>query len=238
MTRHPWERARFAWVVALLERHAPCGRLLDVGAGDGFVARALHRRGRGVVAVDAGFDAAEMAALIGNGVEALTSLPAGRGFSAALLLDVLEHVDDDLTLLREAASCVDDGGVVIVTVPAWPSLFSAHDRALGHRRRYTPTAFDQLLRTAELSVIEGGGLFHALRLVRAVQVQVERWAGADRALPPLGDVAHFRAPALIATTITAALRAEQHLSRAVARRRSLRDGLPGLSCFAVARVQR
>jgi SAM-dependent methyltransferase len=225
------------WVRELLARHAPSGRLLDVGAGDGFVARSLHERGRDIVAVDAAFDTTDVAALVSDGIKAQKALPFEQGFSAVLLLDVLEHVDDDLALLREAAACIDDGGVVIVTVPAWPSLFSAHDRALGHRRRYTPTELEQLLRAAELSVVEGGGLFHALRLVRAVQVQVERWSGADLR-PPLSDVARFQAPALVAETIAAALRVEQHLSRAVAQRRSIRHGLPGLSCFAVARVQR
>lgn len=226
-----------AWVVELLACHAPVGRLLDVGAGDAFVARALHGRGRDVVAVDAAFTTSDVTALVHDGIQAHTSLPPERGFAAALLLDVLEHVDDDLALLRDTAACVDDGGVVIVTVPAGPSLYSSHDRALGHRRRYTPAGLEQLLNDAQLSVVEGGGLFHALRLIRAAHTRVERWTRAD-VRAPLGDVAQFRAPAVVAEAMVAALRAEQHLSRAAARRRPLRRGLPGLSCFSVARVIR
>jgi SAM-dependent methyltransferase len=235
--RHPWERARLAFVIDLLRRHAPDGPVLDVGAGDGFVARALHDTGRHVVAVDDAFAADDIAGLAAAGVAAQTTLPTVAAFRVALLLDVIEHVDDDVALLRAAADSVDEGGVIVVTVPAWPALFSSHDRALAHRRRYTPPALADALHRAGLEVVEGGGLFHTLLLPRAVSVWLERRGPRVMTTAP-PPIASFPGPPVVADLVVAALRAEQHLSRIVARRRPLPRGLPGLSCYAVAKVHR
>lgn len=63
--------------------------------------------------------------------------PAGSEVDLALLMDVLEHTPDDRAVLRETASHVAPGGHVFITVPAGEWLFSAHDRFLGHYRRYS-----------------------------------------------------------------------------------------------------
>ena len=54
-----------------------------------------------------------------------------------LLLDVIEHVDDDVATLGAARTGVGEGGLLVVTVPAYQWLWSGHDEVLGHRRRYT-----------------------------------------------------------------------------------------------------
>lgn len=235
--RHPWERARLAFVETLLRHHAPDGPVVDIGAGDGFIAHALHRAGRSVIAVDDAFSDDDIARLGAAGIDARTTLPQGLGFRVALLLDVIEHVDDDIGLLRAAAAGVDDGGVVVVTVPAWPALFSSHDRALHHRRRYTPTSLAEALRRSGLDVVEGGGLFHSLLLPRAFSVWRER-RRPTTTTTDLGRIGSFPGPAPIGDVVVAALRAEQRLSRVVARHRPLPRGLPGLSCYAVAKVHR
>jgi fermentation-respiration switch protein FrsA (DUF1100 family) len=73
-----------------------------------------------------------------------------RGWAeVVLLLDVIEHVDDDLAALRAARAGVGEGGLLVVTVPAYQWLWSGHDEVLGHRRRYT---------AAQLcAVVEGAG---------------------------------------------------------------------------------
>lgn len=58
-------------------------------------------------------------------------------FSTITCLDVLEHLDDDLSALKEAYRVCAPGGHMILTVPAFHFLWSPHDEALHHRRRYT-----------------------------------------------------------------------------------------------------
>ena len=58
-------------------------------------------------------------------------------FDFAVCLDVIEHLDDDLQTLRELRRVVRPGGRLLVTVPAYPSLWSSHDVVNHHRRRYT-----------------------------------------------------------------------------------------------------
>lgn len=62
-------------------------------------------------------------------------------FDAVLALDVLEHLDDETAGLREAARLVKPGGLLLVTVPALPSLWGTQDIVSSHRRRYTRSTF-------------------------------------------------------------------------------------------------
>ncbi len=62
------------------------------------------------------------------------------------LMDVLEHVDDDAGAMREMIRLVRPGGLLVVTVPALPWLWSDWDVAMHHRRRYTRC---ELLRTLQ-----------------------------------------------------------------------------------------
>jgi SAM-dependent methyltransferase len=57
--------------------------------------------------------------------------------SAVVLLDVLEHMADPVKVLRHAAHVLRPGGGLVLTVPAYPFLYSDWDKSLGHYRRYT-----------------------------------------------------------------------------------------------------
>ncbi|MBN2125969.1 MAG: class I SAM-dependent methyltransferase [Deltaproteobacteria bacterium] len=58
-------------------------------------------------------------------------------FSVVTCLDVLEHLEDDRSLLREMARVCRPGGYILITVPAFRLLWSSHDEALHHKRRYS-----------------------------------------------------------------------------------------------------
>lgn len=60
-------------------------------------------------------------------------------------MDVLEHFEDDLSVLRSASSALAPGGLLVVTVPAMPSLWSDYDVRCGHCRRYTRRSLLDLL---------------------------------------------------------------------------------------------
>jgi dolichyl-phosphate beta-glucosyltransferase len=251
--RHPWEIARASFLVSLLTEGvrlgsfvaaasgavrsfhaaacAPAARLrvLDVGSGDGYLARALLARADVEVhCVDSHFSQEDISRLQSvQGLTASTTMPEGL-FDALLLLDVLEHVDDDEAFLADALSRLRKGGLVLVSVPAWPLLFSAHDARLQHRRRYTPEACRALLATGGVDILYSGGFFHSLLFPRAVEVMAER---LGRPLPPR-SVASWNQGDLITESLLALLRFEQRGSYLLARR-----GLqvPGLSFFAFGR---
>jgi SAM-dependent methyltransferase len=105
-----------------------------------------------VVGVDLSLTALEFARqrnmklLTSGDVEAL---PFASGtFDAVLSCDVLEHVEHDLTALCEMYRVTKRGGILVVTAPALPSLWSDHDEALGHLRRYTKEGLQKKLAEA------------------------------------------------------------------------------------------
>jgi SAM-dependent methyltransferase len=175
--RHWWFRAKRRMVFALLERWGNGGgRALDVGCGTGITLLELPPRFRAL-----GLDpAAEAVALcrerglsdLVRGSATEIPLPGGAA-DVVLALDIVEHVEDDVAALREIARVLSPSGIAVLTVPAFPFLWSAHDEALHHKRRYTRRVFEQRLSQAGLAV-RVGGFSHAtifplaavLRLVR------------------------------------------------------------------------
>lgn len=71
---------------------------------------------------------------------------------AVLLLDVMEHMEDPIELLKNAAETLTEDGGIIITVPAYPMLYSDWDRKLGHFCRYTKSKFRQNAEQAGLKV--------------------------------------------------------------------------------------
>lgn len=65
-----------------------------------------------------------------------------------LIMDVLEHVDDDTGLLRQYTSSIPHGSQVLITVPAFEFLWSGHDVFLEHRRRYTRLRIEEVVSKA------------------------------------------------------------------------------------------
>ena len=76
---------------------------------------------------------------------------ADASFDVVLALDVLEHLDDDSKGLREAVRLVKPKGLLLLTVPALPSLWGGQDVVSEHRRRYTKRSFVRLFKNAGLS---------------------------------------------------------------------------------------
>jgi SAM-dependent methyltransferase len=69
-----------------------------------------------------------------------------------MLLDVLEHLPDPILALQFAAESLTDDGKIILTVPAWPSLYGDWDKRLGHYRRYSATVLRQHIQAAGLKL--------------------------------------------------------------------------------------
>jgi SAM-dependent methyltransferase len=129
----------------ILERLSPnrqgLDRILDIGCGTGIVLKLLEGFGTSY-GMELSPDAIQFLRNRGLNLvvrsDADQSIPfKDNAFSAITCLDVLEHLDNDLTLLKEMGRVCKPGGHVIVTVPAFKILWSPHDVALHHKRRYT-----------------------------------------------------------------------------------------------------
>jgi SAM-dependent methyltransferase len=150
--RHPWWTARARLALAVLQANGvnPPASVLDVGCGWGVNLQGLEDGGYQATGLDISRQILELIDMPGRRlIEADLNQPppaARELFSGALLLDVIEHLDDDRGTLRRIASLVQLGGALVVSVPALPELFSEFDRVQGHRRRYVPgtlhAAFD------------------------------------------------------------------------------------------------
>src|SRR5262245_34291314 len=164
--RHPWERVRAGFFIRALRQARAAGTLLDCGAGDAWFAHTLAREApeiRRIECWDVGYTDA-LIAMLSPGcdprVRFSAQRPPGR-YDVVTLLDLVEHVEDDQEFLREiAAEAVHPQSIVLVSVPAVPALFGAHDSALGHFRRYSWSGFTSLLERSGFSIERRGGLFH------------------------------------------------------------------------------
>ena len=163
VTQHPWWHARARLAVRLLRAHGvPDGAaVLDAGCGWGVSFAALASNGYTVHGLDVSRRALER--LDGPGrvlIEADLTLPpparARGAYDAALALDVIEHVDADRAVVESLADVVKPGGIVILSVPALPGLYSDFDVVQGHRRRYTP---DSLSEVFDGTALQLGRLF-------------------------------------------------------------------------------
>lgn len=155
-----------------------------------------------------------------------TDLPfAEATFDAVLALDVLEHIPDHAAAAREMARVLRPGGVAVVTVPAYQFLWSGHDIALHHQRRYVRRQLRELLATSGLELewetYTVSSLFPVAWLVR-----VGKRLATPRGAAPMADTQPTRP--WLNRLLTRILLAEG--------RWTLRHRLPfGLTVLAVAR---
>jgi len=168
MERHPWELARAACILGLIEQR-DFEAVADIGAGDLYFAReVLRRHPERMIAVDTGYErAAEI-----DGILLLNHLSevADGSLDLAFLMDVLEHEQDDRGFLGEAFRKLKPGGRLVITVPAFEFLFSAHDVFLGHFRRYRRRQLHDLQRGLDAELVQSFYFFASLFLLRCLQV--------------------------------------------------------------------
>jgi SAM-dependent methyltransferase len=232
--RHPWETARARFFRSLIARHMRIDgrrRVLDVGAGDGWFASELGRAAAdaAIVCWDVNYRSADIDVDLPVGVERTATEPEGT-FDLVLLLDVLEHIEDDAAFLdRSILSHVAGDGVVIISVPAYQALFSSHDDALAHHRRYSPRRLRALLEP-RFEIVARGGLFATLLPARAVSVAREHVAGArDGGTQGIG---HWDRGTVVTRAVAAALALDAGAGRWLSYHGA---PTPGLSTWAVCR---
>lgn len=152
--RHWWYRERRHLLAREIRDLTP-GDALDVGAAGGGNTRVLRGMGWRAAALEYGSE--------GAGVCAERGIPVLRGDAARLpvapesldlvvAFDVLEHIPDHKATASRVFDVLRPGGTFLVAVPADPRLWSAHDEAVGHVRRYTREELGDLLSGAGFSL--------------------------------------------------------------------------------------
>jgi SAM-dependent methyltransferase len=139
---HWWYRGRRRIISSVVRRLElpPGAEILDAGCGSGRNMVDLARYGpvTGLEIADASITWARNRGIgeIVKGSITEAPFPDDR-FDFAVCLDVLEHIDEELAALRELRRILRPGGRLLVTVPAYQSLWSEHDVINHHKRRYT-----------------------------------------------------------------------------------------------------
>lgn len=150
-----WFGARQRLLSHLLATHVrsvrPPVTILDVGCGTGANLPVLAQFGL-VRGIEPDLAAAMVARERGWPVLP-HALADHRGvYSVVVALDVLEHIADDGRALAQMRALLVPGGLAVISVPAYPSLWSHHDEALGHHRRYTERMLRERLEMVGFSV--------------------------------------------------------------------------------------
>jgi SAM-dependent methyltransferase len=147
---HWYYRAKSAALLRGL-RSRPPREVLDIGAGSGFFSRVLlaNTDTARATCVDIGYDGDRDEMHAGKRLAFRRAIDRSDA-DLVLLMDVLEHVDDEVALLRPYVDAVAPGTRFVVTVPAFRFLWSGHDVFLEHRRRYTLASLLAAVRPAGL----------------------------------------------------------------------------------------
>lgn len=176
--RYWWFVSRQSLIKRAIQRFCPKPkRILDVGSGTGAVYERLNSIGELVVGVDVSDLALEFSAQRGNTLLVCGDAAAlpfqSETFDAAVALDCLEHVEDDAKALQDIFAALAPGGSAFINVPAYAWLWSQHDVALMHHRRYTMREAKQKLKAAGFEIVHSSYsiffLFPIVLLFRAVE---------------------------------------------------------------------
>ena len=175
------------WIYSLVEPHLG-KEVLEVGAGHGDLTELLQT-GRTVTATDLStscVDKLRTRFAQHSNVDVrqvdIESTADGRMYDSVILINVLEHIDDDQRALEELRAVLRPGGRVCVFVPAFDGLYSTFDQRIGHRRRYRRSQLVELFDSAGLSIVDAyyvnavGALAWWLLARQLGQVPTQTWS--------------------------------------------------------------
>jgi len=244
--RHPWELARRRVVAdkvrSVARRHHFARRnqahIVDLGCGDAYLVEFLARTFPhfNFVGVDINFSDDDLTTLRQTRAnqknlsvhktldDARNSIP--DTVSLVTLLDVVEHIENDKEFLRELRqdSVISSDTIFFITVPAFQTLFCAHDTFLEHYRRYDKASLSLMLHDAGFQVLQQGYFFLSLIIPRYLQVRRER--KQPRSGESFG-VSQWRHGVLVTSAVKYMLLLDYLLLRHL--------NLAGLSCYAICK---
>lgn len=189
--RHPWELARLEVVSTLIRSQGKVDkpyRILDIGCGDTFVVSQLQKKmpQSQFYAIDTAFTSTMMDEFQQEGIALYQNIndlePELEAADMVLLMDVIEHIEDDSAFLQDLLTkkFITPQTLFLITVPAYQSLFSAHDDFLQHYRRYSRRSLEKLIKNQGMQIIQSGNFFSSLLLPRILSVTKEAILGKPK----------------------------------------------------------
>lgn len=163
-----WFRHRNQALQLMLERYCSEKTIWDVGAGNGYQSAWFQAAGYRMIALEPSMAGCRHAARRGVKTVICASLEElalpEKSVPTLFLLDVLEHIADPISLLTECRRVLKPGGHLMLTVPAFPLLWTSTDDYACHHRRYTRRSLSKELTAAQFHAEYFSGLFSLFTL--------------------------------------------------------------------------
>ncbi|WP_293881910.1 class I SAM-dependent methyltransferase [Sphingomonas sp.] len=199
---HWWYVARRDVLHDLIARHIPLpadARILEIGCGTGHNLAMLAKfgtvEGSEIDPASRAMAIERFGPVIGDArLPELAGIADGR-YDMIALLDVLEHVEDDVAALQGIARRLRPGGKILLTVPQYRWMWSGHDTANHHFRRYTKKTLAAVIAASGLRheiMTSFNSLLFPLAAASRVAARVRGREGSDDSMPPAPVNALFR----------------------------------------------
>jgi len=163
-----WFKHRNKCIETVVKKYGEGKPFFDIGGGNGFVAKGIQLLGIETVLVEPGISGClnaqkrNIKTIVCSTLEDAGFLP--NNLPSAGMFDVVEHIEDDITFLKNIYAFLETNGLVYITVPAYQMLWSYEDDYAGHFRRYTIESISDKLRAVGFEMVYSTYIFSILPL--------------------------------------------------------------------------
>jgi SAM-dependent methyltransferase len=193
--RHWWFKARREIILSVLRQYVPVHKnklIVEIGCGTGGNLK-FFKEYYQMIGIDISPEAVKYAmqrvdckVLLGDFRDKLAAM--WHDIDAVILPDVLEHINDDFTFLRDIIKSLKPNSVLLITVPAHSFLWSHHDIVLGHKRRYSAKNLHSLYNGLEVEKLFfspfNSLIFPAIAFYRILSRKKQKHFKSDLSMPP------------------------------------------------------
>ncbi|MDR3124501.1 MAG: class I SAM-dependent methyltransferase [Endomicrobium sp.] len=173
VNQHPWKLSREECVLNVLKKRN-LHNVADIGVNDMFYTKKVKDFADGnVYGVDIFFPEDGM---MKSGINCINDVKklAENELDCVIMMDVLEHIQDDMSFFNIVVNKLKPGGTILITVPAYQFLFSAHDVKSQHYRRYDRKQLLKLLQRDDLKIEKIHYFYTSLFLIRLLNVILKK----------------------------------------------------------------